>query len=625
MGRSKRVGRTVSLHWTNDHSVLYVVVPHMAPTRIHPMFESPFPSLLILAAFLTAAVSYPAWRRRPAPGAGALTLLALSVALWELMSALCIGLEPLHLKILAAKVQYLAIYGVPLSWFAFCAAYSRRNEWLGWRRIGLLSIVPLIIVALAATNEMHGLVWSRIELVRDHWGVRAIYHHGPAFWVMAAYHYTLLLIGSTILLRTVVRLPQAYSRQSRFLVLGMLLPWTGNILYLAGITPLPGLDPTPFGFSLSVVLMTWALARLALLDLVPVARDVVVDRMTDGVFVLDGMGRIVDANPAARRLVAGSASLIGSPATSLPWPSLAHRIATREEGVWTFQASETGGATLEAQLLTLLTRKEEPAGWLVLLRDVSAQAEALRLREELIALVSHELRTPLTAIAGALRLIVPQAPDLRPGAERMLQLAARNTERLLRLTHDLLDLERMKADAASLKARAVPVDLLLRTVGEEMNPAATMGDVSLEMETSVLKVWADPDRVVQVLVNLVGNAVKFSQPGGRVRLSAAEDQVAGFVRITVRDWGRGIDRLDLERIFEPFEQANATDRIARDGSGLGLAISRAIVVRHGGRIWAESNPGEGSVFHFTLPLPDRSDSLATPRTAPPLTRLGLPS
>jgi signal transduction histidine kinase len=568
---------------------------------------SPFAVVLFVAAALTALVAIPAWRRRPAPGATALAALALSVALWELTSGLCVGLEPLAWKIVSAKVQYLAINGVPIAWFLFCAAYSRREEWLTPRRILLLSILPAIVVLLAATNELHHLVWSSIEPVSDRWGLRAVYHHGPAFWVIAVYHYTLLLVGSTILLRTVVRLPEAYSRQSRFLVLGLLLPWIPNILYLAGKSPLPGLDPTPFGFSLSVLLMSWALARLALLDLVPVARDVVVDRMTDGVLVLDGLGRVVDANPAARRFAANDAQLIGQPASALPWPSLAPRIAAREEGSWTLPAAETGEIQLEAQLRTLLTRRKEPAGWLVLLRDVTAQAEAIRLREELIALVSHELRTPLTAIAGALRLIAPQSPDLEPSAERMLQLAVRNTERLLRLTTDLLDLERLKADSSTVQTRAVPVDLLLRTVGEEMNPAATMAEVDLELETSSARVWADADRIVQVLVNLVGNAVKFSPPGGRVRLSAQEDTAAGIVRLTVRDSGRGIEAGDLERIFEPFEQANAGDRLARHGSGLGLAISRAIVLRHGGRIWAESTPGVGSAFHFTLPFATASE------------------
>jgi signal transduction histidine kinase len=563
---------------------------------------SPFAVILFVAAALTALVAIPAWRRRPAPGATALTALALSVALWELTSGLCVGLEPLASKIVSAKVQYLAINGVPVAWFLFCAAYSRRVEWLAPRRILLLSALPALVVILAATNEMHHLVWSSIEPVADRWGTRAIYHHGPAFWFIAVYHYVLLLVGSTILIRTVVRLPEAYARQSRFLVLGLLLPWIPNIVYLSGRSPLPGLDPTPFGFSLSVILMSWALARLALLDLVPVARDVVVDRMTDGVLVLDGLGRVVDANPAARRFATGGAALIGEPASTLPWPTLALRIAAGEEGSWTLPAEETGEIQIEAQIRTLLIRGKEPAGWLVLLRDVTAQAEAIRLRDELIALVSHELRTPLTAIAGALRLIAPQSPDLNPSAERMLQLAVRNTERLLRLTTDLLDLERLKADSSTVQARAVPVDLLLRTVGEEMNPAATMAEVDLELETSSARVWADADRVVQVLVNLVGNAVKFSPPGGRVRLSAQEDAAAGTVRLTVRDSGRGIEAADLERIFEPFEQANAGDRLARHGSGLGLAISRAIVVRHGGRIWAESTPGVGSAFHFTLPL-----------------------
>jgi signal transduction histidine kinase len=514
------------------------------------------------------------------------------------------------MKVGWAKVQYLAISEVPIAWFLFCVAYSRRDEWFGRWRLALLSALPAAVVLLAATNEQHHLIWSRIEPVHDAWGFRAIYHHGPAFWVMVAYNYALLLVGSTMLLRTILRLPRAYARQSRFLFLGLCVPWIGNVLYLTGVAPLPGVDFTPFGFSFAVVLLSWALARLELLDLVPIARDVVVDRMTDAVLVLDGLGRVLDANPAAQRLALDGALRIGGRASVLPLPSIARRIADRQEGSWTLPSSETGALHLEAQLLALAGRRGEPAGWIVLLRDVSAQAEALRLREELVALVSHELRTPLTAIVGALRLIAPQVPDLKPAAERMLQLAVRNTERLLRLTTDLLDLERLKADSATVNAQAVPVEQLLRTVGEEMHPAAMVAELELELGSSPAHVWADADRIVQVLVNLVGNAVKFTEPGGRVRLSAREEPDGRFARLTVEDNGRGIDPGDLQRIFEPFEQAQSSDRLARHGSGLGLAISRAIVVRHGGRIWAESTPGVGSAFHFTLPIADAAEARA---------------
>jgi signal transduction histidine kinase len=571
-------------------------------------FLSPLPLALVFAAVLTAAVGALVWRRRSAPGGSALVALALGVALWEVTSALCLGASTLSMKIGWAKFQYLAISEVPIAWFLFCVAYSRRDSWFSRGRIALLSALPAAILLLAVTNKQHHLIWTRIDPVQDEWGFRGIYHHGPAFWVMVAYNYALLLAGSTMLLRTIVRLPRAYSRQSRFLFLGLCVPWIGNILYLSGISPLPGLDFTPFGFSFAVLLLSWALARLELLDLVPVARDVVVDRMTDAVLVLDGLGRILDANPAAQRLAAAGAPLIGGRASALPWPSIARRIADRQEGSWALPSPEVGELHLEAQLLSLAGRRGEPAGWLVLLRDISAQAEALRLREELVALVSHELRTPLTAIAGALRLIAPQAPDLKPAAERMLQLAVRNTERLLRLTTDLLDLERLKADSATVNAQVVPVEQLLRTVGDEMHPAAMLAEVELELGSSPVQVWADVDRIVQVLVNLVGNAVKFTEPGGRVRLSAREEPDGRSVRLSVEDSGRGIDPNDLQRIFEPFEQAQPTDRLARQGSGLGLAISRAIVVRHGGRIWVESTPGVGSSFHFTLPLADPSES-----------------
>jgi PAS domain S-box-containing protein len=237
-------------------------------------------------------------------------------------------------------------------------------------------------------------------------------------------------------------------------------------------------------------------------------------------------------------------------------------------------------------------------------RDVTEQRRAERLKDDLIALVSHELRTPLTAIRGAVRLLESRLPDLGPGESRLLEMASRNVARLITLVNDLLEIERIESGAAELSLATVPAADL---VADAMDSLGALADeAGLRVAASAgdgVTVRADRDRVVQVLVNLLGNAVKFSPAGGTISVDAVPAE-GGMVLFGVRDEGRGIPAEKLESIFERFEQVEPGDAREKGGAGLGLAISRAIVQQHGGRIWAESAPGQGSTFRFLLPAGD---------------------
>ena len=236
--------------------------------------------------------------------------------------------------------------------------------------------------------------------------------------------------------------------------------------------------------------------------------------------------------------------------------------------------------------------------------DITERRRIERLKDELIATASHELRTPLTAIRGALEVVMSGGAPKDERDTRLLGMAARNAERLTRLVNDLLDVERIESGSEMMHASAVSIEKLVTTALDVVRPTAEKASTRIEVapgEVPDLRAWADPDRVVQVLTNLLGNAIKFSVPGGRVWIDARAE--GGEVCMRVRDEGRGIPAGKLVSIFEPFVQVHDDDARARGGAGLGLAISRAIVVQHGGRIWAESDgEGKGTTVSFTLPL-----------------------
>jgi signal transduction histidine kinase len=234
--------------------------------------------------------------------------------------------------------------------------------------------------------------------------------------------------------------------------------------------------------------------------------------------------------------------------------------------------------------------------------DLSARKQLERLKDELVSVVAHELRTPLTSIRGSLGLLASGSMDpASPQARRMVQIAAQNSDRLVRLINDMLDLERLESGTMELERTHVHAAVLVEEAVDSVRHAASAAGVRLESDVAPeLTLLADRDRVVQVLLNLLANAVKFSPRGGVVTLLAERrGEEAAF---QVRDHGRGIPPEMLDVVFDRFRQVDSSDAREKGGTGLGLPICRSIVQQHGGRIWAASVVGSGSTFFFTLPV-----------------------
>lgn len=226
------------------------------------------------------------------------------------------------------------------------------------------------------------------------------------------------------------------------------------------------------------------------------------------------------------------------------------------------------------------------------------QLEALKY--SFVTAVSHELRTPVTAIHGSLEML--EDGDLGPlpaKVARAVSVAARGTRRLSRLVEDIIDLERLETGLFGF--RPVPHDLhaLLVEAVESLAPLTERAGVGLVLHETPAHVLCDGDRVQQALINLVGNAIKFTAPGGSIHLEAVHR--GEEVEVVVRDEGRGIPAEQLGAVFDRFHQVDTEADRAKGGAGLGLTITRHIIEAHGGRIWVESEYGTGTVFRFTLP------------------------
>jgi PAS domain S-box-containing protein len=234
--------------------------------------------------------------------------------------------------------------------------------------------------------------------------------------------------------------------------------------------------------------------------------------------------------------------------------------------------------------------------------DITEQQKIEQMKSEFIGIVSHELRTPLTAIKMSLGLLKTGIYDKKPDKfQRMLDIALIDTNRLVNLVNDILDLERLDSGRAILEKTPCQAADLMQQAVNGVEALATPQHITLTIAPTDAKVWAAADAIIQTLTNLLSNAIKFSPPNSTITLSA--ECQTDVVLFRVSDQGRGIPADKLEAIFGRFQQVDASDSRQKGGTGLGLAICRSIIGQHGGQIWAESTPGAGSTFFFTLPLP----------------------
>jgi PAS domain S-box-containing protein len=267
----------------------------------------------------------------------------------------------------------------------------------------------------------------------------------------------------------------------------------------------------------------------------------------------------------------------------------------------TFWRADGSSFPVEYSVTPMFNDEGHRRGAVFTFRDVTERQAVDRLKSEFVSTVSHELRTPLTSIRGALGLLSSGLlGTVGDKGQRMLEIAVSNTDRLVRLINDILDLERMGSGKTEVSRGRVDARAVMVQAIEGVLSVADEARVQLAMEPAPAHLFGDTDRIVQTLTNLLGNAIKFSSPGTTVTLSGATSG-AEFV-FCVSDQGRGIPEEKLGAIFERFSQVDASDSRDKGGSGLGLAICQSIVEAHGGRIWAEANHPAGSRFQFTIPL-----------------------
>ena len=356
-------------------------------------------------------------------------------------------------------------------------------------------------------------------------------------------------------------------------------------------------------------------------------RELILESVGDGIYGIDLDGKLTFINEAGAHALGYTREELmgrdvhevihhshadGTPYSKSTSPILqalrrCESIRMRDEVFW----RQDGSAIPVEYSANPLMEDGHISGMVVAFQDVSERRRLEKMKDEFISTVSHELRTPLTSLRASLGLISSGSLDKRPEKQRqMIEMAIGNSDRLIRLVNDILDFDSVERGRLPLHRQTIEAVDLLRRAADVAHGAATQARITFRIEAPLAPVFADEDRALQVLNELVTNAIKFSPRETTIRLAAEPATLAdssgnsiapGEVCFIVEDQGRGIPREKLEHIFERFQQGDSSDSRALGGTGLGLALCRSIVEQHGGRIWAESTVGEGSRFLFTLP------------------------
>jgi PAS domain S-box-containing protein len=583
--------------------------------------SAPYVLPLLATALIAVSLAMYSWRKRPAPGATPFFIMMLAVAEWTFGYALELSSADQQSIVFWAKLEYLGIVIGPVAALVLALEYTGHESWLTNRGRLLLLVVPVITVILVWTNEFHGLIWSDVQIDTSSSIALLDVEYGVWFIMHTAYSYLVMIFGILLVILALIRSPRPYRGQAIVLVLSGIAPLSGNAVYLLKLNPFPHLDLTPFAFTIAGLLWAWGLFHFQLLDIIPVARDAVIESMSDAVLVLDAHNRIVDMNPAAVQVLRRPASeVIGQSALTILADR--HDLIERYRDSTEVQTEITSiydpNRFFDLRISPLYDRHARLTGRLIVLRDISdrkqieaalyqakEQAEiANKSKSTFLANMSHELRTPLTSIIGYSDLLKTLAEsrgytEIVSDLERIGAAGAH----LLALISDVLDLPKIAAGKLDMFLEKFNPPALVGYVASTVRPLVEQNRNTLTVDCpeEIGSMYADLTRVRQILFNLLSNAAKFTKDGAitlRVSRQQPDDDCIVF---EVSDTGIGISPEQIHGLFKEFSQADPSTTRKYGGTGLGLALCRRFCQMMGGDIAVSSELGKGSTFTVRLP------------------------
>jgi len=572
-----------------------------------------FLAAVLGSACASATIGVMAVRRAPKLEAGLwLGMMALAQSAWSVLYGGEVFAGSLADKVLWDKLQWapviLAINGTWAFALSFVGGRARALRIGG--RVNLAMAVCFLV--LVASDPWHGLAYRRPHLVAQPFPA-LLYDFGPGLLAGVLWLYLLATWSLVALVRRTLSTHALYRRQIALVLLGMSVPYVGGFFTLSGVA----WDISPFTFAVSDLILGFALFRYGLLQTVPIARELVLEHISDGVVVEDPTGRLVDLNPAAERLLgdAANGALGGSLdeltrrlGVGLPPPS--------GEIDWEL-AHGSDPRYLHVTAAPIPDHRGQPAGRVLLVRDLTAvrqaHREVQRSAEDLARVnreleranreletfnysISHELQGPLRHLKSFATILADEARDhLTPSAQELTARIQRASERMSGLVAGMLRLAR--TDRHQLHSEPLALDRLAADLVQQLRNADPDRRIEVRI-AGALDATGDRALVTGLLQNLIENAFKFTRRHAAAVIEVGREHTDRGPSFFVRDNGVGFDPRHAGRLFLPFQRLHVEGEF--EGTGIGLSLVKRIAERHGGEVWAVSEPGAGTTIYFTL-------------------------
>lgn len=582
---------------------------------------SPLFVLLLLGACLGISTFFFLFRFRKTPGVKYWLGWQVAATIWAFTYAFEYAATDLETKIMWSKFSYFGIVYGPVSFLFFSLAFSSKFKYLKRKYVISVFAFASLFIIFPFTNDLHHLHWRSYSINPETNATDYVY--GPLFWIMDFFAYVALIIGIVNIFMLYFRLSEYYKSQIAILFISSLLPPIGNLIYVFHINPLPGFDWTPFTFLITGILIAINISQFKMFDLVPFARNKLIDLIPDAIVILDNSMRIADYNTAFRALVkTEQGELIGWRVEKLfPHREQLIREITNHDVYQTVISREYDGQMryFDSQSVTLYDQHKLNIGRLIMLKDITLRVKAehetkdtnvrltkeIQEKEKLIDdldafshTVAHDLKSVLSAIVTGSGLI-KWGIDTMSKTEllEVNDLISQSATKTMYITKELLTL----ASVRQQEIVTVPVNML-SIIRESM---IRLTDLIKEKNAEIILPESFPDVMgyeswlEEVWANYISNAIKYG--GGSPVVKIGADVLPdNRIKFWIKDNGKGLSEEEITLLFHKFTRL---DTLRAEGHGLGLSIVKRIIEKLNGDTGVESEniPGEGCTFYFTLP------------------------
>lgn len=577
-----------------------------------------FSYVYLATAVVSYLVGWLAQRKRTVVGASELSILSYLVAFCAFLLCFESAAADQSTKIVFTKVSYVSVVLIPVWYLLFVLRFTKlirfRDIRMGW----LLFVFPAVTLAMAWTNEYHHLVWSGFSAISEETNIMT-YYHGFWFWIGYTLYSYLLLMAATHFLfgfLQVNRARKVFALQGWLVAFAGLCPWAVSFFYILGINPIAGLDITPISTTLCSILLSWSILKSTFLNLVPVARETLVETLPIGILALDDQNRIQDINKTGLQFLGiTSEDYLGLAPSQTTHVASVLGSAVESENT-PVQVEDRVGELLKSFRIIKQPLKNNPGSRLVTIFDITEEIDRQReliqakkkaeesdkLKSAFLSNLSHEIRTPLNGIMGFISIM--QREKLTR-AERMdyLNIVWENGDRLLKTMVDIIDVSKIESGQVEIYQSEVDVAAMLAGLYDFFKTEAASRNLEFKystlLETDRHIVLTDQVKLYSIFTNLIKNALKYTQKGFVHYHCSIHENLLTF---SVKDSGIGLPADKLDIIYDRFVQVDSSRMRQFEGSGLGLSITKAYVELLGGSIQVESTVEVGSTFTVRLPV-----------------------